>query len=125
MKNIFKLGLISLLVLSLSSCEEWLDINVNPNSPTNLVASVDARLPWIQHHYQYAHGSASMRAGIITGALTLNSTTVANGLLAAWNPAQASSTTPYQGWFVGAGSNIADMIATAEKQEAWHYIGAA
>jgi len=125
MKNIFKLGLISLLVLSLSSCEKWLDINVNPNSPTNLVASVDARLPWIQHHYQYAYGSASMRAGIITGALTLNSTTIANGLLAAYNPAQGSSTTPYQGWFVGAGSNIGDMIATAEKQEAWHYIGAA
>lgn len=90
MKNIFKLGLISLLALSLSSCNKWLDINVNPNAPTNLVASVDARLPWIQHHYQYAYGSASVRAGFITGALTANSTTNANGLLAAWNPAQSS-----------------------------------
>jgi len=125
MKNIFKLGLISILALSLSSCEKWLDINVNPNSPTNLVASVDARLPWIQHHYQYAYGSASVRAGFITGALTANSTTSANGLLAAWNPAQSSSTTPYQQWFVGAACNLKDLIEAAEKEEAWHYIGAA
>ncbi|GAB1474012.1 hypothetical protein MASR2M69_14530 [Bacteroidota bacterium] len=125
MKNIFKLGLISILALSLSSCEKWLDINVNPNSPTNLVASVDARLPWIQHHYQYAYGSASVRAGFITGALTANSTTTANGLLAAWNPAQSSSTTPYQQWFVGAACNLKDLIEAAEKEEAWHYIGAA
>jgi hypothetical protein len=125
MKSIFKLGLISLLALSLSSCEKWLDINVNPNSPTNLVASVDARLPWIQHHYQYAYGSASMRAGLITGTITNHAPTIANGLLAGWNPAQASSTTPYQQWFVGGACNIGDMIATAEKEEAWHYIGAA
>jgi hypothetical protein len=125
MKNIFKLGLISLLALSLSSCNKWLDINVNPNAPTNLVASVDARLPWIQHHYQYAYGSASVRAGFITGALTANSTTTANGLLAAWNPAQSSSTTPYQQWFVGAACNLKDLIETAEKEQAWHYIGAA
>lgn len=125
MKNIFKLGLISILALSLSSCEKWLDINVNPNSPTNLVASVDARLPWIQHHYQYAYGSASVRAAFITGALTANSTTSANGLLAAWNPAQSSSTTPYQQWFVGAACNLKDLIEAAEKEQAWHYIGAA
>lgn len=125
MKKILQLGLIIVLLLNVSSCKEWLDINVNPNNPTNLVASVDSRLPWIQHHYQYAYGSASVRAGFITGALTANSATTANGLLAAWNPAQSSSTTPYQQWFVGSASNIGDMIAKAEAEKAWHYIGAA
>ena len=125
MKKIIFLSLISLLTLGFSSCKEWLDINVNPNSPTNVVATVDARLPWIQHHYQYGYGAASVRAALVTGQITSTASTAANSMLAAWNPLQSSTTTPYQHWFVGAASNLEDLIAKAEAEEAWYYIGAA
>lgn len=114
-----------ILALSLNSCEKWLDINVNPDSPTNTVATVASRLPWIQHHYTYGFAAASIRAAEITGAITSTGFTGTNGLLPAWNPAIGATTTPYQQWFVGAACNLEDLMIKAEAEEAWHYMGAA
>ena len=125
MKKIIYLCLTVLLAINISSCEKWLDVNVNPDYPTNVVASVSSRLPWIQHHYGYGMGAASVRAAQITGQISSRLFTGTNGLLPAWNPPLAATTTPYQQWFVGSACNIDDMITMAEKEEAWHYIGAA
>lgn len=125
MKKIFQTSLVLLLVLSFTSCKNWLDVNVNPDSPTNVVASVATRLPWIQHHYNYGYGAASTRAALITGQITSTTFTGTNGLLPAWNPTNGASTTPYQHWFVGAAANLGDLIAKAEAEKAYHYIGAA
>ncbi|WP_321330970.1 SusD/RagB family nutrient-binding outer membrane lipoprotein [uncultured Bacteroides sp.] len=125
MKN-FKYTILSLLlVLSVSSCDDYLDVNTDPDNPKSENASVDIRLPWIQNYYTYAWGTASMRACTIAGLLTQTSTTSANGLLAAWNPAQSSCTTVYQNFYLGAGVNIEPLIAKAEESGAYHYIGAA
>ena len=42
-----------MLTLSTTSCEEWLDVNVDPDSPNNESALVSNRLPWIQKFYMY------------------------------------------------------------------------
>ena len=125
MKKILSISFITALVLGLTSCGDWLDINVNPNTPSNASARVEQRLPFIQHHYMYGWASASIRAANICGLVTANSRTTAVGALAGWNPAQGASTTPYQHWFVCAAANLPDLIAKAEAEEAWHYIGAA
>lgn len=125
MKKILYIGLIMISVLGFTSCEKWLDINTNPDSPTNTVATVASRLPWIQHHYTYAFGAASIRATEITGAITSTTFTSTNGTLPAWNPLIGATTTPYQHWFVGAACNLEDLITKAKAEEAWHYIGAA
>jgi hypothetical protein len=125
MKKIIHLSLTLILALSLSSCEDWLDVNVNPDSPTNVVASVSSRLPWIQHYYSYAQGTAGTRASMITGQTSSRLFGGTNGTLPAWDPSYSASTTPYQWWFVGSACNIQDMIDKAEEEEAWHYIGAA
>jgi len=125
MKKILHLGLILILALSLNSCQKWLDINVNPDSPTNTVATVSSRLPWIQHHYTYGFAAASIRAAEITGAVTSTVFTGTNGILPAWNPTNTVSTTPYQHWFVGAACNLGDLMTKAEAEQAWHYMGAA
>jgi hypothetical protein len=91
MKKIMRLSLAILLVLSLASCKDWLDVNVNPDSPTNVVASVSSRLPWIQHHYNYGYGAASTRAALITGTITSRTFTGTNGILPAWNPTNVAS----------------------------------
>lgn len=113
------------MVLTLGSCTQWLDVNTNPDTPNNQSATVALRLPWIQYYYSYAWGTASVRSAYICGTITSNSTTSANGLLAAWNPAQSSATTPYQNWFVGAACNIPDLITRATAEQAWDYVGAA
>ncbi|MBR6540012.1 MAG: SusD/RagB family nutrient-binding outer membrane lipoprotein, partial [Bacteroidales bacterium] len=61
MKKLFYITLSLILMLGATSCENWLDVNTNPNSPNNESATVDIRLPWIQYYYSYAYGSASVR----------------------------------------------------------------
>jgi len=115
-----------LLVLTLfSSCSKnWLDINVDPNTPSSTVASVQSRLAWIQHYYLYAQGTAGTRAGFVTQQLTFMNSTASNSMIAGWNPAAGMSTTPYQFFFVGAGANFKDMEDKATAENAYHYLGA-
>jgi hypothetical protein len=125
MKKLIFLTLCIFLLSGLDSCKKWLDVNVDPNNPSDASATVNIRLPWIQYYYMYAIGTANMRASTVAGLLTQTSTTSANGLLAAWNPLQSSCTTIYQNWFLGAAVNLIPLIAKAEETGAYHYIGAA
>lgn len=109
-------------IWSMSSCSDYLDVNTDPDNPTVSNASNDVRLPWIQHYYGYAVGTAAMRTNTILGILSQTySTTAANSLLAAWNPAQSSCTTVYQNFYVGAAVNIDPMIENAIKNGEFHY----
>ncbi|MDD4500734.1 MAG: SusD/RagB family nutrient-binding outer membrane lipoprotein [Bacteroidales bacterium] len=125
MKKILYIALSLLLSFGMTACNDWLDVNVDPDNPNNSSATVESRLPWIQHYYMYAWGSACMRGVTIGGLMTQTGTTSTNGYLSAWNPNQNATTTSYQNWFIGAACNIDDMIAAAEKIGAYHYIGAA
>ncbi len=112
-------------ILSLISCnQDWLDINEDPNNPSNTVASVDSRLPWIQHHFLYAQMSAGARSSYITQQLTFINSTAANSVLAGWNPASGTVTLPYQWFFVTSAANLKDLEDKAIEEEAWHYVGA-
>lgn len=124
MKKFLHITISLLLILSITSCEKWLDVNVDPDNPTDQSATPEVRLPWIQHYYSYALGTANMRTSTIGGIITQSSATAANGLLAAWNPAQSSCTTIYQNWFLGAAVNLKPMMEYAERTGAYHYIGA-
>jgi hypothetical protein len=101
-----------------------LDINVDPNTPSSTVASVQSRLAWIQHYYLYAQGTAGTRAGFVTQQLTFVNSTASNSMIAGWNPAAGMSTTPYQFFFIGAGANFKDMEEKATTDKAYHYLGA-
>lgn len=124
--NKYRKILTLLLVLTLfSSCsKKWLDINVDPNTPSSTVASVKSRLAWIQHYYLYAQGTAGTRANFITQQLTFVNSAAQQSMTAGWNPIAGMSTTPYQFFFVGAGSNFQDMETKATAEGAYHYLGA-
>ena len=124
MKKFKYIALSLLLVLGMSSCKDYLDVNTDPDNPTSPSATINSRLPWIQNYFAYAWGTAGMRANTIGGILTQLSTTNGNGLLAAWNPGQGSCTTVYQNWYVGAAVNIDPMITKALSTDAYHYVGA-
>ncbi|MBP3344537.1 MAG: SusD/RagB family nutrient-binding outer membrane lipoprotein [Bacteroidales bacterium] len=110
---------------SITSCENWLDVNTDPDSPTNTVATVENRLPWIQYYYMYAWGTANTRANAAAQMITATSRTGTIGRQSLWNPTSGVSTTVYQNWFTGAASNIPDLITKAEAEGATHYVAAA
>ncbi len=125
MKKLLYSILSLILIFGATSCENWLDVNTNPDKPNNNSASVEIRLPWIQHYYMYAYGSASVR----TNAAAQIITNVAHGnhisRCATWDPWQDMNITPYQQWFVGAANNIPDIINKAQETGAYHYEAAA
>ncbi len=121
MKKLLYSILSLILIFGATSCENWLDVNTNPDKPNNESASVEIRLPWIQHYYMYAYGSASVRTTAAAQILT----NVAHGnhisRMATWDPWQDMNITPYQQWFVGAANNIPDILKKAQETGAYHY----
>lgn len=57
------LGLAGLMTFT--SCNDWLDINDNPNTPAQAVVPVNTLLPWIQFHLGYATGAHGYRSQFI------------------------------------------------------------
>ena len=112
-------------MLSFASCNKWLDINVDPNSPTSVTAPASARLPWLQYAYNYAYGNAGMSVASYQGILVSR----AGGTFqtyTSWAVGTGNGpTTPYQQWFVSGASNIQEMIEYAQERDQFHYIGAA
>ena len=125
MKKIFSIMLSLVLLLGLTSCAQWLDVNTDPDSPSNKSATVYNRLPWIQYYYMYGWGTANTRTSAIVQMVTTASRTAAIGLQANWNPAQGIATTVYQNFFLGAACNVPDLLEKAEAEGAYHYMGAA
>ena len=118
----YMIALGCLASMSLMSCNDWLDVNTDPDSPNNKSALVENRLPWIERWFMYEHGIVNMRTSCNVG--VFYSTT---GTLGApdWEFGAGSTTTPYQSWFVGCASNLPDMIEKAQKDGATHYEGVA
>lgn len=125
MKKILYIIICLVMLGSTTSCENWLDVNTNPDSPSNVVATVENRLPWIQYYYMYAWGTANTRTNSAAQMIVGTSRTGTVGRQALWNPSSGVATTVYQNWFTGAASNIPDIITKAEAEGATHYIGAA
>ncbi|MCW3108721.1 MAG: SusD/RagB family nutrient-binding outer rane lipoprotein [Segetibacter sp.] len=113
----------SVLLLSLASCKKFLDVNTDPDNPNNSTISVQNRLPWVEHFYQYTSGVSNFRTATAAGVYYSNSAS-GNALSTTWI-AHTGNTTPYQTWFVEVASNLNDLYNTAQKQGAYYYMAAA
>ncbi len=125
MKKFLYIVMCVVMLGGITSCENWLDVNTDPDSPTNTIATVDNRLPWMQYYYMYAWGTANTRCSAASQIVTGTSRTGTIGRQSLWNPTNGVSTTVYQNWFCGAAANIPDIITKAEAEGATHYIAAA
>ena len=107
-----------------TSCEDWLDVNIDEDSPNSSSATVETRLPWIQRWNNYAFGILNFRTSCSTGMYYSKS---ANYTAAAvtWNMADGISTTFYQCWFTSVGNNLNDFYKAAEAEGATHYMALA
>lgn len=111
--------------MALTSCDDWLDVNTNPNTPTNVDAVYYQRLPHIEFYTNSAYMFSGMRTNMGLGDWTMNSRTSTYGAYSQWQMTTGVCTTAYQWWFVGAANNLQDLIDSATEAGAWHYVGAA
>lgn len=113
-----------LLTLGLTSCSDFLDVNVDPDKPNNTTAEVANRVPWIQRMYMYSAGITNYRTSMIAG--VLYSTSGTHGPAAVtWNFAAGTTTSSYQTWFVETAANLNDLYDKAKAENAYHYMAVA
>lgn len=113
-----------LLTLGLTSCSDFLDVNVDPDKPNNATAEVANRVPWIERMYMYSAGVTNYRTSMIAGVLYSTSGTQGPAAVT-WNFANATSTTTYQTFFVECASNLNDLYNKAKAENAYHYMAVA
>lgn len=124
MKLFSKIFLGAAVALTMTSCNDWLDVNTNPNTPSDQSAQYFQNLSHAQFYTNSAYMFASFRTMMAMGDYTMNSRTSSYGGASAWLPALGWVTTPYQWFFVGAGSNLQGMYDKAMAHEAYHYAAA-
>ncbi len=119
------MGSAALLAFSMSSCSDWLDVNVDPVNPTSESATYQNRLAHIEFYTNHGSQFAAWRTSMSMGDWTRYYNGSTYWHMSYWNPQQGAVTTPYQWFLVGAASNIQDMYDKAMAAGAFHYAGAA
>lgn len=124
MKNLKYIILGCMFTLGMTSCQDWLDVNTDPDNPSNESALLVNRLPWIQHFYMYSAGTANMRTACQAGVYYSNNGNN-NKLGVTWACASGSVTASYQTFFTVVANNLDDMYKKAESNGAYHYMAVA
>src|SRR5690625_7415547 len=107
-----------LILISFTSCKDWLDVNDNPSVANDEVPSPDLRLRSIQMQFVDAYESSGTRASWITQNITKTGGNTNNDLIARWNFPLASATWPYQAFFVYTAGNLNTLIDNAKEEVA-------
>ena len=122
LKSIILCGL-GAAALSLTSCNDWLDVNVNPDSPSSLDTNYDQRLAHIEFYTNSGLQFGAWRSTMAMGDWTRYYDGGNYWHVSYWRPVDGQTTTPYQWWFVGAYANVVDMINKAEEASNWQFAG--
>lgn len=109
--------------LSLASCGDWLDVNIDPNTASDQSAAYYQRLSHIQFYTNHAMNIGAQPVAMLCGDLTATARTSNQGKYAQWQMSEWRTTTVYQWWYVGAACNLGQMIDFALEDEAYHYAG--
>ena len=115
MKNLRYYLLALLSVFTLGACDDYLDINNNPDSPDATVPPCALRLRGIQANFGGCYEFGGFRGMFYTQNLAKTYGTSYTDMLINWDPDNASSSYPNQGWFVYCANNIPYLIDKAEE----------
>lgn len=124
MKLLKTLILSAIAAVPLASCNDWLDVNENPNTPTEADAPYYYRLAYMEFYTNHAYMMAAMAANLITGDWANNRTDNNQAKLSKWHIVNWRSNNVLQWTYNGAGPNLAPTIESATAAGAWHYVGA-
>lgn len=112
------------LALSLTACNDWLDINVDPNSPTAESVDYHMLLPWCQFYMSHDYLNTGSNCSMYPGYIIRTSNARELGA-AVWNLGAATRrANTYQWFFVGVGPNLNVIYEKAMADEAYYYAGA-
>ena len=118
----FILGLAGLVALS--SCNEWLDVNKNPNTPVSTDAKYHQRLPWMQFYMSHIYHIVASNTSFYCGNFYRNN--AREGGAAKWDLSASTRASNAQQWFfTQVGVNCNDLYNQAMEAGAYHYAGAA
>lgn len=121
MKFFKALLIMGVAALSLTSCNDWLDVNNDPNTPTSADASYPTRMTFMQHYSIAAYMIPSSNTAYYCGHLA---TYTGSQQLAAmqWNMGGANRANNAQQWFlVPVGGNLNDLYNSSMEAGAYHY----
>ena len=109
---------------SVSSCDEWLDVNQNPNTPSIEQAHYTNLMPWSQFYMNNIYGISSSNTAFYTGNYICSA---ANGRNAAtWQLNTAMRAVNTQQWFLTqVANNYGPFYNKAMAAGAYHYAGVA
>lgn len=113
------------LLIVLSSCKKWLDVNKNPDVADATVPTPDQRLAPLIAQFADCYESSGTRAALLAQQLGVTYAVNNNWNLTRWYVNASNGGWPWQAWYVNTASNIAPIIAASEKVGAYHYIGIA
>lgn len=112
------------IALSLTGCNDWLDINVDPNRPTAESVPYQMLLPWCQFYMGHDYLNTSSNAAMYTGHILRTSNAREKGA-ALWNLGAATRrANTYQWFYVGVGPNLDNLYEKAMADNAYHYAAA-
>ena len=123
-KSIMLCGLV-IAAFTFTSCNEWLDVNTDPENPTLEAAQYQLELAHCEFYTNSATQFSAWRTGMSMGDWTRYYNGGNYWHVSYWNPVDGQVTTPYQWFFVGAGPTLKDMYDKAMAAENWHYAGVA
>ncbi|MDR1004271.1 MAG: SusD/RagB family nutrient-binding outer membrane lipoprotein [Prevotellaceae bacterium] len=124
MKKFKYIALSIALIAGLSSCSDWLDVNVDPDNPNSASALIENQLPWVQHFYQYTAAGVDFNTALTSGVYYSNRS---QWFLASVTWAFDTSNLTQranQCWYVYCNS-LPDIYSKAEESGSYHYMGAA
>jgi len=119
LKSIIICGLGLAATMQLASCNDWLDVNTDPDNPSAESTTYDQRLAHIEFYTNSAIQFGAWRTTMAMGDWTRNYSGGNYWHVSYWYPVIGQVTTSYQWWFVGAYANVPDMIEKAHA--AGHY----
>lgn len=123
--KIYKSILIGLAAtFSLTACDNYLDVNENPNTPSSSEAQYQYRLPWCLHYLQASYEIGASVDSYFTGLLT--SPSGREGGASRWNLGASSRNATITQWFlVPCGSNLKELYDKSMAAGAYHYAACA
>ncbi|MDR0895611.1 MAG: SusD/RagB family nutrient-binding outer membrane lipoprotein [Prevotellaceae bacterium] len=130
-KNLKYIAVSLLFACATTSCTDWLDVNVDPDTPSSGSALIANQLPWIEHYFLYGLAGADFNTSMTAGVFYSNGGTSA-ARIAQWNGASTTwkftvdnfTLRAYQCWFVYC-NGLMDVYSKAEAEGAYHYMAAA
>ena len=119
-KSIILCGLAA-VALSLTSCNDWLDVNNDPNTPTSADASYSTRMTFMQHYSIAAYMIPSSNTAYYCGQLATYTGAQQTAAMN-WNLGGSNRANNAQQWFlVPVGGNLPDLYNSAMEDGAYHY----